>query len=301
MNLQAITLGYAVPAEDFDTTIHSVFRSAVNLKLEGDWQLITLVASFDADLPHGIRVDTPEGFTFEHLRVGTAATCRSGVVRFQGTSIEVDLRKARHWDFEISVCNFDATNPRVGEALHTVWRALNERQLEYGAEMIGANLLHPQDVAGSVAQRQLANGIAQLLTATADYNLSLNTAVSLLIGLGQGVTPTGDDLLVGYITGLWCRIGNDPRRKEFVSNLGKELVDLGVNTTDISRSFLFHAALGHVSSKLAALAESICKGLNSVELLELANAAMSMGHTSGMDTVTGLLLGLIAWDRQLLN
>ncbi len=301
MYLKAITLGYAVPPGPFLARVHSVYRSAVNIKLEGDWKLITLVASFDADLPHGIRLDTPEGFTFEHLRVREAVTCSNSIIRFPSAPIEVDLSKARHWDFDLSACNFDATNPRIGEALHLVWRVLNERQLAYGAEMVGARVLQPQDIAGSVTLRQLADGIAKLNEATASYNLVISPAVSQLIGLGQGVTPTGDDLLVGYITGLWCRIRNDARRKGFVSNLGKVLIDLGVNTTDISRSFLFHAALGHVSSRLAALAESICTGFDSNELMESANAAMSMGHTSGMDTVTGLLLGLAAWDRHLLD
>jgi hypothetical protein len=301
MYLQAITLGYAVPAGAFNASIHSVFRSAVNLKFEGDWHLLTLVASFDADLPHGIRVDTPEGFTFEHLQVGAAVTCSNGVVRFQSASIEVDLNKARRWDCDLSVYHFDWTNPSVSGAWQLVWRALNERQLAYGAEMVGAHLLHPQDVEGSATLRRLADGMAQLLAATAGYDLSVSTGVAQLIGLGQGVTPTGDDLLVGYIAGLWCRIGIDARRKEYVSNLGRTLIDLGVKTTDVSRSFLYHAALGHVSSRLAGLAEAICQGQDSTNLLEKADATMSVGHTSGMDAVTGLLLGLAAWDRKLLS
>ncbi len=301
MYLHAITLGYAVPSGTFNASIHSAFRSAANLKLEGDWELLTLVASSEADLPRGIRVDTPEGFTFEDLQAGEAVICRNRIVRFRNASIEVDLRKARRWDCDLSACNFEWTNPPVAEAWRSVWQALNERQLAYGANVVGAHLLHPQDVKGSVTLRRLADGTAQLLAATASHELSVSTAVSQLIGLGQGVTPTGDDLLVGYIAGLWCRIGHDARRKEYVSNLGRTLIDLGVKTTDVSRSFLYHAALGHVSSRLAGLAEAICKGVDSGELLATANAAMSVGHTSGMDAVTGLLLGLAAWDRHLLS
>jgi hypothetical protein len=298
MYLHAITLGYAVPPGAFDASIHSAFRSAAYLKLDGDWELLTLVAASEADLPRGIRVHTPEGFTFEDLQLGEAVICRHGIVRFRNASIEVDLRKARRWDFDLSACNFDGTNPSVGTAWQLVWRALNERQLAYGAQMVGAHLLHPQDAEGSVTLRWLADGTERLLAATASYDLSVSTAISRLIGLGQGMTPTGDDLLVGYSAGLWCAIGHDPRRKEFVSNLGRTLTDLSVKTSDVSRSFLYHAALGHVSSRLAGLAEAICKGIDSSELLETANAAMSVGHTSGMDAVTGLLLGLAAWDRE---
>jgi hypothetical protein len=301
MNLHAITLGYAVPLGKFNAGVYSVFHSVANLKLEGEWDLLSLVASSESDLPRGIRVDTPEGFTFEDLEVGETAICRDGLIRFQKGSIEIDLRKARRWDCDLSACTFDGTNPPAAGAWQLVWRALNERQFAYGAEMVGVHLLHPQDVQGSLTLRRLADGMAQLLAATAGYDLSVGSAVSQLIGLGQGVTPAGDDLLVGYVAGLWCSIGHDGRRKEYVAHLGRMLIDLGVKTTDVSRSFLYHAALGHVSSRLAGLAGAICRGMDSGELLETANAAVSVGHTSGMDAVTGLLLGLAAWDRHLLS
>jgi hypothetical protein len=301
MYLQALTAGYAVPKGAFNAAVHSVFRVAAYLKLEGDWELLTLTASSSADLPRGIRVGTPEGFTFERLHVGEAATCRDGMLHFGRGSIDLDLRTAGQWDFDLAALNFDASSPRVAASWQLVWRALNERQLASGAEMVGARLLHPRGIQVSETLRRLADGMAHLIAAAAGYDLSVSKAVSSLIGLGQGVTPTGDDLLVGCIAGLWCRIGHDASRKEYVSNLGKALIDLSAGrTTDISRSFLYHAALGHVSSTLAALADAICSGTDSSELLERANGAMSVGHTSGMDAVTGLLLGLAAWDRDAL-
>jgi hypothetical protein len=297
MRLNAITLGYAVPARTFNASIRSTFRSAANLKLEGDWELLTLVASSEADVPRGIRVDTPDGFTFEDLRVAQPVICRDGIVRFGNASLEVDLRRAQRWDFDLSTCKFERRSPRVFAAWQFAWRKLNDRQLASGAEMVGSHLLHPQAAQGSATVRRLADGMTLLLRATASYDLSASTAVSPLIGLGQGVTPTGDDLLVGYIAGLWCTIGNDEKRREYASILGKTLIDLGRKTTDISRSYLYHAGLGRVSSRLAGLAEAVCKGMDASELDAIANAAMSVGHTSGMDAVTGLLLGLAAWDR----
>ncbi len=43
---------------------------------------------------------------------------------------------------------------------------------------------------------------------------------------------------------------------------------------------------------MANLAEAICRGENS-DLLATAQSAIQIGHTSGMDAVTGLLIGLI--------
>lgn len=301
MHLNAITLGYAVPQGAFNGHIHSAFRSAVYLRLQDDWDLLTLVARAESDLPRGIRVNTPQGFSFEALRSGEAVACRNGTLRFPTAAIEVALGSARRWDCDLSAFAFDWTNPAVSRAWQLVWRILNDRQMAYGAQMVGENLLRPQENQGSLTIRRLVDGTAQLLAATAAYDADAGTAVAKLIGLGQGVTPTGDDLLVGYVAGLHCTVGRDPRRREYVSHLGRTMIDLGAETSDVSRSFLCHAALGHVSSRLAGLADAICTGTDSGGLIEIAEAAMRLGHTSGMDAVTGLLLGLGAWDGQLPN
>ena len=40
----------------------------------------------------------------------------------------------------------------------------------------------------------------------------------------------------------------------------------------------------------------VCSGADETTVLACAQVAMSPGHTSGMDAVTGLLIGLAAWD-----
>jgi hypothetical protein len=117
-----------------------------------------------------------------------------------------------------------------------------------------------------------------------------------LIGLGTGLTPSGDDFLVGYLVGLWCTVRDTEERRQFVSNLGKAVIRLSRRTNDISRTYLYHAAHGQVSSRLEALAGAICRAENLEHLLAAAESAMQTGHTSGMDAVTGLLVGLAAWE-----
>ncbi len=70
MRLTALSTGYAIPYIDFNATIHSVFRTAVNLRPANEDLLLTLVVASEADLPQGIRLDSPDGFSFEPLRAG---------------------------------------------------------------------------------------------------------------------------------------------------------------------------------------------------------------------------------------
>src|SRR5512142_935321 len=97
MYLPAISIGYAVPKGSFTASVHSVFRSAINLRLNGESHLLTLAISAEADLPQGIRLDTPKGFSFENFQVGESAICSEGILHFEKSSLTVQLNGARRW------------------------------------------------------------------------------------------------------------------------------------------------------------------------------------------------------------
>lgn len=296
MVLNAITLGYAVPQQGFDARIHSSFQSAANLKLDGGGNLLTLVISSETDLPQGIRVNTPKRFTFENLRISEHVICQDGMLCFEISPLEIDLRKASRWECNLSGFSLENTTVSFSSAWMKVWQMLNERQRRSGAEIVAEYLLQPQDVQGSALFHRLAHGIAGLLEATGHYDTQSTDVVSDLIGLGSGLTPSGDDLLVGYMAGLCSRSGENIARNNFITYLGTTLISLSEKTTDIGRTYLYHSAHGQFSRHLANLAEAICKGMGTHRLYAIAESAMQMGHTSGMDTVTGLLIGLCAWD-----
>jgi len=295
MYLSAITLGYAVPAGDFETSVHSVFRSAMNLRLS-DGYLLTLIPSKEADLPQGIRLDTPTEFSFEKFQIGDSAICREGILYFDNRGLAVQLRGARRWEFDLSALEIDARNPAVSAVWSLVWEALNTRQKRLHAEIIADVLLRADQTTQSSVSSIAGKAIPELMNATQRFDLDDTAATEALIGLGYGLTPSGDDLLMGYLAGLWCTVRKKSDRAQFMIELGKQIIDLSVRTNDISRTYLLHAALGQVSSHLTALAEAISHGGKTEPLLEKAELAMQSGSTSGMDVVTGLLLGMSVWD-----
>ena len=294
MYLNAITIGYAVPSENFTASVHSVFQSAINLQLYDSDKLLTLLASGEMDLPQGIRLDTPKDYTFEIFPIGEQVTCRDDVMRLD--SLTVDLRSAQRWKCDLSKLEFDARNPAVSAAWSFVWDVLNERQKLSKAEIIAEDLLRAVDAKPIDVLRKAGEAMRILLNATQRYDSTDISAINSLIGLGSGLTPSGDDLLIGYMAGLWCTTQDKSERLQFISNLGKTIIRLSSKTNDISRTYLYHAAQGQVSSLLVNLAEAISRGENPDHLLESTEAAMYVGHTSGMDVVTGLLIGLVAWD-----
>jgi hypothetical protein len=301
MYLSALTLGYAVPSHNFEAVVHSVFQSAANLRLAKSGKLLTLVVSNEADLPQGIRLETPADFSFAELQVGEAVTCRDGILRLDSLSLTVDLQKARLWKCDLPALKTDLTKPETASAWRIVWQALNQRQRNAGADIVAENVgrvgnpTHTKPHSG--IPQKVTESVQALLQATRKFDLTASSAIRDLIGLGSGLTPAGDDLLAGYLAGLWCVTDGKPERQEFVSGLGRKIVRLSNRTNDISRTYLYHAGRGQVSSRLAALAGAISRRESGEPLLVIAENAMRVGHTSGMDAVTGLLLGLAVWEN----
>jgi Protein of unknown function (DUF2877) len=161
-------------------------------------------------------------------------------------------------------------------------------------------LLHPDGITPSAISRLMGEAICALIKTTRNYQLDDLSAVTQLIGLGTGLTPCGDDFLVGYLAGLWCTVRDFVERKQFLSKLGQAVIQFSGNTNDISRTYLQHAVHGQVSSRLDSLARAISGPENPGQLLLITESAMQSGHTSGMDAVTGLLFGLATWEGEII-
>jgi len=298
MQLTALSCGYAIPQADFDATIHSVFENVVNLRPADSDLLLTLVAAGEADLPQGMRLDTPCGLSFEQLSAGKGIDCRGGSLIFENSSLTVDLRQARRWRCNLPALGTDLAEPATAQAWKSTWKVLNELQTRLGVEIVAQALPYSDRISQSAVSRRAGKAICILVDDTHRYRLDDLSILVNLIGLGSGLTPSGDDFLVGYLAGLWCAVRDSVERRHFVDKLGQAVIQLSEQTNDISRTYLFHAAHGQVSGRLEALARAISRGESPEQILPVAEFAMDSGHTSGMEAVTGLLFGLAAWEGE---
>jgi hypothetical protein len=135
---------------------------------------------------------------------------------------------------------------------------------------VAHDLFRLGESARTSVSRKVREAMRDLIHATRGYELTNTSPINSLIGLGSGLTPSGDDLLVGYMAGLWCTCRDKTERAQFISSLGDTIIRLSWNTNDISRTYLYHAVYGQVSSRLMNLAEAICRGATPGRLLEIA-------------------------------
>ncbi len=293
--LAAVSIGSAVPRSDFKAVVHSVFQHAVNLRTADDALLLTLLLSAAGDLPQGIRLGG-DGMPLVGVLVPGAACDRTGDILTIGDSLIVELGHARRWDADLSSLEVDMTDVAVAAAWRHACEALRLRQMRHASSTPPAGGPLQRRAYSSLLQFRIECAFHDGVAATAAFDFAAAGRMGDLVGLGMGLTPTGDDLLTGYLAGLWCTVRGKPQRGHFLRLLSERVIQWSARTNDIARTYLCLAARGLVSSQVLDLAAAIGAGADRAIVQACAEAALQVGHSSGLETVRGLLLGLAAWD-----
>ncbi|HZS02279.1 MAG TPA: DUF2877 domain-containing protein [Chloroflexota bacterium] len=116
-------------------------------------------------------------------------------------------------------------------------------------------------------------------------------AVRGLAGLGPGLTPAADDLLVGLMAAYrWGRAAA-------LSAAELALLDACTSacqgrTTALSLARLHYAACGLLDARSEAVLVALWQD-DSAALRAAVDGAWAVGHSSGADTLTGLVMGLV--------
>jgi hypothetical protein len=142
----------------------------------------------------------------------------------------------------------------------------------------------------AVAARKPAAHLAAL--ARGDGGAVDAGALAPLLGLGPGLTPSGDDFLAGALVALHLA-GETALRDALwaaVAPLAPE------RTSDVSLGHLTAAAAGRADGALHALLDDVIAG-QTAAMAERVRAVTAVGHTSGWDALSGavtVLEGLLA-------
>jgi hypothetical protein len=295
MRLHALSVGIEAPNTCFTGVVHSVFPHACNIRIDRDG-LLTLVTQDKPNLPQGIRLATPSGFSFrQHVQMGQPVACRAGILRVGGSELTVDLRTARRWHLDLGRLGLDLHRPDHAQAWTVAW-------LEWEALRPPGGISVLTDVHASASafvtrlHLKASTTVPAILDATRASDVGVAAAsLRSLIGLGPGLTPSGDDFVVGYLAGLRSAAGHELLRWKFLTAIGDSLSDAASRAGTISRAYLLAGARGHFSEPISMLARQLSEATDMDSLRAATRGALQIGHTSGADGVLGFLLGAAAW------
>jgi len=149
------------------------------------------------------------------------------------------------------------------------------------------------DIEASVCSRHAIPDLLLLLRSSVCGGLEqFLGAWKRIVGLGLGLTPSGDDVLVGFLashkilsSNFWKQLNG--------SSLNNTLVQIAVSkTTPVASEFLRYALDGIFSDTLYHVFEALpTKSSHKTDTLSIQEF-INWGHTSGTDTLVGVVLGL---------
>jgi hypothetical protein len=272
------TIGYRVPQTQCTGRVHSVFARACNLACEAsDFALLTLCSSTAADGPTTLRLAGGAPLDLRDLfERGERFTGRRGVVR----TPRVELRWLRAVTWQPS-----APGPLLPRA-----------RIDANLRRAEQHLARHRCTRTNVIDCQAAPVIAALCDACGALDPgAAQRQVARLVGWGEGLTPAGDDFLVGLLAGLdgWPRCDEPPHplRDAVASAITAQLH----RTTEIAAHFLRLAVDGHFAAPLIGLCQALLGDDDDKRVDHSLGAALAIGATSGADVVSGLFAGLGAW------
>lgn len=242
----------------------AAFPDAIYLAPEGD-RVIGIETSDGVGLPNALRLRAPSA------GLGLASTDTDAPAEVGGSRVLVGGR-------EIAVDR---------------WVEHTYRPAGIDTATLGARLTDLEaDLAG---REQLDDELAARVDTLAEAvptleHEALLAAARDLVGLGGGLTPSGDDVLCGLLAvgRTLGRALGDEELDRALHRLGGALqTDAAERTTALSASLLWHAARAELARPAHGLLRAL---LGRTPLQPATDALVAVGHTSGRDLAVGMRL-----------
>ncbi|MFC4113623.1 DUF2877 domain-containing protein [Nonomuraea zeae] len=240
----------------------AAFPAGVYLEVRTELEpsVLAVITGAATRLPNSVLLAGP----LPHVTVGDDASVGDRAIDLGSLSLSV----RRWWD----------PAPPLGRT--------DRARLEHAAACLG----DPPDpgLSGNGAVEMLAGSCAE------GWLLGAVTAAEQLVGLGPGLTPSGDDVLAGLLVTLrhlGAAAGAD--RAIWLADWLAATVtfDARTRTTPLSATLLHCAARGEASPEVIA----VLRGITGRQALEPALRRLHrLGHTSGSDLAQGVGIGLAA-------
>ncbi|MDO5672416.1 MAG: DUF2877 domain-containing protein [Actinomycetaceae bacterium] len=246
------------------TYVHSVFDKTVNLQC-GDLFFTLAIAQVD-DAPHTARLSQP--LWTPATKPGDTGCVGQGVISL-GSACARLTPSCLRWNPHLAPMSTQG-KARLAHAVEVI------ENLRAHAPSPAHNDVYAQDL------RERYENLEACLAL--NDSAKLHSAALRLVGLGYGLTPSGDDIITGALL-----VSSIPRAGLHWAVEPLTISDAELRTTKVAAVMLMHAARGRFSNALVELAVAIAAG---ADVRACASRVLAIGSSSGSDMLLGVLAGL---------
>jgi Protein of unknown function (DUF2877) len=263
--------------------VRSVHRAAVYVDLEAPPGALVIAIESVGGLPAGILVRGSTNLVALGVRRGMSFEPTRGGWSIPSAGIRIDATGAATWSPALPRAARLVRGPDLARRV-AVAGAIASRSVRSGG-------LWPSEPRSSeepwlIRARGLIDALLDGLR-NDDGDRAAKAAVGL-VGLGIGLTPSGDDYLVGMLAGL------EAARHPLHDLLAAAVADdVSARTTSVGAASLTHASHGAFPERLHDVLVAVAgAGATPGDLVRAVEQAMEFGATSGSDTLAGLFAAL---------
>jgi Protein of unknown function (DUF2877) len=266
--------------------VHSCYGRIINV-LTPTGRLVTLQGEGKLQAPLALALATDVETLGAHLPVGTLVVQDIPAAMEYPAALHLRCADVPVWNGNLQGCP-DLTPPVLAYLATTLTTWLCRYTPMCGlAPLLPALERGPIGLSATCTAAYTA--LAPLCTARSMFSVPMFlTLVHDLVGLGEGLTPSGDDFLVGllavlHVTGRFPSLCSPVVRERFC-----QCVRLG--TSQLSGEFLRCALEGHFAEPVAMLMRALCTPATGAWQGYAATLA-AVGHSSGVDALVGIAFG----------
>lgn len=282
----------ALPPVGSTGGILSIHRDYLNISLMDS--VVTFARKGSPKVPFGVIVEIGSEWDFRALNRNHAVMSEDGRIKIGDDVMFTGLTACSRYSCRPTARQQydDDQILRRLHALHEFCRKSprNGGILTYlGRYQLDGGTLQRIDMIGAVDERIRRRFEALMTGIVTTNNFLIIEGVHGIMGVGPGLTPSGDDFLVGFLAGLThCR----PERMTQATAVMARCLERDATefTTSVSAAYMRCAAKGEYHQYVTEFINAFCAGTGE-NLQTAAERLITLGHYSGTDLLLGFAYG----------
>lgn len=211
---------------------------------------------------------------------------RSGKIIFPRSDIQIDFSKAKEWEVQPHP-KYVLSSLERNETIRAVGQAIIASRSGTGLIPLLANLLEIEfsrqpAFVDQIDYRELREKLRSPDEAQVIFQLQS------FLGLGSGLTPSGDDLITGFLL-TYYRYQDILHAPFPLPTVSQAIVKHAYQKTSLlSANLIECAAMGLADDRLIGALDGMLTGI--IDPASCANLLLSWGNSSGCDALVGMVL-----------